>query len=333
MVKKALLIGINYNECDPSVKLKGCIEDVSNIKNMLVNDLGFQESHINVMTDHSGSTNKPTGMNILQTLNLFVADSVNCSEIWIHYSGHGSQMADNNNEELDSKDEIIIPCDYTTVGVINDDTLRFYINQMKCKVFMVMDCCNSGTNIDLPHHYEYTAVDASPIYSNENQYECENKTIYKISGCKDTQSSYSLWDFETYRYRGACTHSLIDTLKKYNYDISYGVLLNEMNVWMKQNMSDQNPTFSSTDKDCLDINFSATISNSYTPVKTNEELMREQINTLTQQVEYYKALYHNTTQESKMNIDTIIKEKDHHINMYNDYKREILKMLHNKYIV
>lgn len=327
-MKKALLIGINYLESDTPIQLKGCIKDVEYIKQMLINDLEFQEENIIVLNDLPTSTNKPTGMNILTILQQLVSESQNYSELWIHYSGHGSQITDNNSDETDTKDEVIIPSDYATVGVIRDDTLRFYLNQLKCKTFMVMDCCNSGTNIDLPHHYVYNQNEI--VYSNESKYESENTEIYKFSGCLDTQSSYSLWDFETYGYRGACTHALIDTLKEHNYDISYGSLLEKMNEWMVKNMSDQSPTFSSTNQNSLSVNFSQTITNNYTPVQTDEQLLQSKLDDTIKQLDYFKSLYYNTLQDNKQNIDNITEQLNDTTYKLNMYKGEFLTLLREK---
>jgi hypothetical protein len=253
-MKKALLIGINYIDYGGNIQLKGCINDVKLIKNMLVNDLSFNERDIIVLTDDNKDANlKPTTMNIYNTLKNIVSNSNEYTEFWFHYSGHGSYLTDNNNEEIDGKDEIIIPCDYKEFGVIDDDILRYLINQIKCRTFMVYDCCHSGSITDLPHQYIYKNNNFE--YIKQNNFSCENKNIFMISGCLDPQLSYGLYDFNTNSYIGACTHSLIDTLKKYNYNLTLENLLKNMNIWMHNNNSNQSPSLSSTNTDILNIHF------------------------------------------------------------------------------
>lgn len=308
-MKKALLIGINYNESPDEVKLQGCIEDVVDIKNMLINDLNYNSENIIQLTDNQSDNNyKPTTSNIMNYLQQCISESNTYSEFWLHYSGHGSQFTDNNGDELDGKDEVIIPSDYQTSGAIGDDTLRYLLNQIKCKTFIVMDCCHSGSNIDLPHQYRF--IDISNLqYTNQNQYECENKQIYKISGSRDDQVSLSMWDVETQGYRGACTHSIIDTLKKSNYDISLNQLIIDMNIWMNENMSNQCPTLASTDQDCLNINFSQIVSNNYTPILSENEKLKMEIDLLKQDIEYYKNMYANSVSQLNNEKNNIINEK------------------------
>ena len=42
-MKKALLIGINYINKDKEVQLSGCIDDVLNMKRMLITKMGYLE--------------------------------------------------------------------------------------------------------------------------------------------------------------------------------------------------------------------------------------------------------------------------------------------------
>lgn len=332
IMKKALIIGINYIGTD--ALLLGCIDDAKSIYEMLINDLSFNENDIVILTDDNEDPNKkPTGQNIMAYLEQMVHESNTYDEFWLHYSGHGSQFNDANNDEVDAKDEIIVPCDYATKGVIVDDYLRFFINQLKCRSFIVMDCCNSGSNIDLPHHYLY---DISGLqYINENKYESENKEIYKFSGSEDPQLSYSLYDIETRRYRGACSHSLIDILKKHNYNITLETLLREMNTWMNENMSSQNPTLSSTDISCLDVNFSTVIHNSYTPIQSTEEKLQMEIDILRQTIQYYKSLHQNTIKTVEIDINNL-KDENNLLDKQNkelEYKYDVFKnLLRDMYI-
>jgi len=104
MSKKALLVGINYK--GTSSELKGCITDVDNIKGYLLKN-GYSSQNITVLTDETAI--KPTRVNILKhLLELIVSDA---KTLFFHYSGHGSQTADDNGDESDGRDECLCPID------------------------------------------------------------------------------------------------------------------------------------------------------------------------------------------------------------------------------
>ena len=74
------------------------------------------------------------------------------SELWLSYSGHGSYYF--STRESDYQNEILCPSDYLTKGFISDDWLkREFVDKLPgdCKVFALMDCCHSGSNMDLPY--------------------------------------------------------------------------------------------------------------------------------------------------------------------------------------
>ena len=62
--KKALLIGINY--FGQSGELRGCVNDVNNIKQLIMSR-GFQESNMMILTDDQrDSRGHPTRQNIIE---------------------------------------------------------------------------------------------------------------------------------------------------------------------------------------------------------------------------------------------------------------------------
>jgi len=118
--KKALLVGINYTSI-PGITLKGCINDVVNMSHLLVDAFDYESANITVLRDDNNNKSLyPTRNNILNYLNNLVNQSGNLSEIWFHYSGHGSQVRDLNGDEADGLDEIIVPVDYRNNGFITD---------------------------------------------------------------------------------------------------------------------------------------------------------------------------------------------------------------------
>lgn len=76
----------------------------------------------------------------------------------MHYSGHGTKLRDDDrNEEADGYDEALVPLDFQQVGMLRDDDLfDILIKDLPDGVHMVslMDCCHSGTILDLPYIFK-----------------------------------------------------------------------------------------------------------------------------------------------------------------------------------
>lgn len=217
-MKKALLIGINYVRT-PESKLYGCINDAMSMRNMLVDAYGYDLDNVKVLRDDTNETNiLPSRDNILNSINELMNQSKNLSEIWIHYSGHGSSIQDYNNDEDDNRDEVVIPCDYNTKGLISDDQLRSLLDKAQCRVMITMDCCNSGTNWDIV--YSYPIKDNIILRRQENGKKMNNKNIFMIAGARDNQYAGDYFDFEMKIPMGVFTMSLLKCLRKRNHNIS-----------------------------------------------------------------------------------------------------------------
>lgn len=68
--------------------------------------------------------------------------------------GHGGKLRDDNGDEKDGYDETLVPLDYTSAGQIRDDDLyNMLVAGLKEGVYatFVMDCCHSGSVLDLPY--------------------------------------------------------------------------------------------------------------------------------------------------------------------------------------
>lgn len=145
MKKKALLIGINYQGTPDA--LNGCENDVFNIKNVLTSKMGYSDKNITVMTEKRGI--KPTKKNILNQIVKLINSAIkeNLDEIWFHYSGHGTNIRDNDGDEKDGRDECLCPVDYMHSGLIRDDLLHECFSHLpeKTRCICIMDCCHSGS--------------------------------------------------------------------------------------------------------------------------------------------------------------------------------------------
>jgi metacaspase-1 len=154
--RRALMIGINYTG-HAQGQLSGCHNDVRNMKEYIKDVHGFKEENITVLLDDEGYT-QPTRENMLQAYRNLVASAEPGDALFCHYSGHGGKIRDDElREESDNCDETLVPLDYQTEGQIRDDDLYdTLVKPLPESVHLVclMDCCHSGTVLDLPYIYK-----------------------------------------------------------------------------------------------------------------------------------------------------------------------------------
>eukprot|EP01026_Neomeris_dumetosa_P056908 TRINITY_DN5216_c0_g2_i1.p1 TRINITY_DN5216_c0_g2~~TRINITY_DN5216_c0_g2_i1.p1 ORF type:complete len:392 (-),score=33.55 TRINITY_DN5216_c0_g2_i1:184-1359(-) len=146
MVQRAFLVGCNYPGSD--CPLRGCVNDVNNMKSLLLNDFGFTDQNITIMIDTDDSALQPTGANIKNQLQQLVEQSQEGDVLFFHFSGHGTQVpGDPDQDEKDAKDEAIVPTD---MNLILDDDFRVIFKNMHpdVKFTMIADCCHSGGMLD-----------------------------------------------------------------------------------------------------------------------------------------------------------------------------------------
>src|SRR5712692_4457306 len=104
-MNKALLVGINAY---PGNELKGCINDVTDMRDLLQAKSGFGAADIRLLTDAQATTAE-----IGKGLDWLVAGVQPGDRILFHYSGHGAQMPTRNpSGEVDGLDEVICPVDF-----------------------------------------------------------------------------------------------------------------------------------------------------------------------------------------------------------------------------
>lgn len=144
MAKKALLVGIN--DYQGISDLRGCINDVTNMRDILKTYLRFTNGDIRVLVD-----NRATKANIISRLEYMVSKAKSGDFLVFHFSGHGSQIRDRDGDELkDHMDELICPYDMNWDGTfITDDTLNNIFTKLPKGVLLevFLDSCHSGTGL------------------------------------------------------------------------------------------------------------------------------------------------------------------------------------------
>lgn len=226
MVKKALLIGINYKGTED--ELRGCINDIKNIESILINNCDYLKENIKILTEEHDII--PNRSNMEKYINWLVSNCIQGDTLIFYYSGHGSYINDQNKDESDGKDEVLIPLDYEKNGIITDDWL--YNNMIMqvpigVKLWGFTDCCHSGTLVDLRYNYKslckykkgkiekgiaYIPSDWTDQYLfNIEKSKIVQGTINFFSGSLDSQTAADARINET--FQGAFTYCLLEFLK------------------------------------------------------------------------------------------------------------------------
>lgn len=224
--KKALIIGINYdNDSFEGDDLNGCENDMNRLSQWIQDKCHFKDEEITKLD--SKTATKENMLNELKKMVEFATVNPK-SELWLSYSGHGSHYF--SASESDYQDEILCPADYSTAGYISDNWLRKeFVNKLPydCKLFVIMDCCHSGSNMDLPYCLEDGIVNTRSFEGDINP----AAKVIKMSGCLDAQVSMDYYNSQMREFQGAFTNSFV---KSYSDDIVL-TYLDNLNAYLKSN--------------------------------------------------------------------------------------------------
>ncbi|KAJ1675923.1 Ca(2+)-dependent cysteine protease [Spiromyces aspiralis] len=159
--RRALLIGINYIN-NPKYRLRGCINDVHNMKRFLIEHFRFRESDMVILTDDQDNPKRiPTRDNILRAMKWLVDGAHMNDSFFFHYSGHGTTIKDTSGDEIDGYDEVICPADFTDPNagyILDDDMNEIMVRSLPpgARLTAIFDCCHSASALDLPFMYDHT---------------------------------------------------------------------------------------------------------------------------------------------------------------------------------
>ncbi len=141
-MNRALLVGINAY---PGNELSGCVNDITDMANFLVERCHFASSQVRLLTDGRATTDA-----IVKRLEWLVSGAKKGDRLFFHYSGHGAQVAsrDPKSQEVDGLDEVICPVDFdwSDARMVRDnDFARIFGKLPKGVEFVwVSDSCHSG---------------------------------------------------------------------------------------------------------------------------------------------------------------------------------------------
>ena len=223
-VKRALLIGIGKYEVLP--RLPGSKNDIELVRQVLLSRYGFAEKNIKVVRDEAA-----TRVGVLEALNNIVKEAGPNDVLYIHYSGHGSQVEDLNGDEPDDQlDETIVPQDGRMDGVpdITDDELEAIFAKIRTsQAVVVLDSCHSGTatrGLDVEVRARFVPTDTrvglykKTAVSTRSIVPMNKHTYVLFSGAAAHEEA--LDGPVDGRYHGFFTHSLFKSLQSSPTDAS-----------------------------------------------------------------------------------------------------------------
>eukprot|EP00933_Yihiella_yeosuensis_P061771 TRINITY_DN64617_c0_g1_i1.p1 TRINITY_DN64617_c0_g1~~TRINITY_DN64617_c0_g1_i1.p1 ORF type:complete len:373 (+),score=62.16 TRINITY_DN64617_c0_g1_i1:60-1178(+) len=248
---RALLVGVNYfGTC---AQLRGCINDVHNIRKLLIETYGWKPSNIRILTDDGNGNAMPTRQNIEGSLSWLAQDARPGDVLFFSFSGHGAQQEDPNGYEEDGMNETILPVDFETAGMMTDDQLGDFIVKPLpdgVKLISVMDCCHSGTGLDLPFSWDQGRrmwrEEVNPYHSKGD--------VLMFSGCEDDDTSSDASTFFG-AAGGAMSTAFCDCLRQ-NPNPTYPELLDKMHSHLWNRGFSQRPCLTSSQPFQVDRPFS-----------------------------------------------------------------------------
>ena len=223
-------------------ELAGCINDAVDMQKQVTTFFpSCKETRL--ITDETAM--EPTRANIIASLAWLISGLKPGENAMFHYSGHGGTVRDTNGDEVTGLDSCIYPMTGKTMQTITDDDLRGQLAVLVpvgCKLFVVLDCCHSGTAVDL--HCDWQAVSQTALSFTQNQkYLKTAGTVVFMSGCQDVQTAADTVNAAG-RPCGALTMALLDTWKAYGPAIKLKYLLWDVRKYLRERGYSQIPQLS-----------------------------------------------------------------------------------------
>jgi len=237
---------------------------------------GYTDQNITVLINE-----KATKKAIIQSLDNLFKISGPGDYIYIHFSGHGQQMLDDNGDEPDGLDEAIIPYDaqrrysegrYEGQNHLRDDELGLLLDKIRGKtgitgnLTVVLDACHSGTGTREEEDEDVYIRGIAYVFAPEN-YKTPPKTpgkwklhlnsgkhlspISVFGACLENQSNHEHYDKISKKHYGSLSYTFSSLLKEDLSGITYlefsERLKNKMNKLFNKKDWDQSPYYESTD--------------------------------------------------------------------------------------
>lgn len=258
MAKKAVLIGVNRYRV-PGNDLRGCVPDVKNMAELLQQRYEFDPDDISLITDF-----KATKEAIETAVTGLVRGARRGDVLLLHYSGHGSNVPDDDGDESDERDEILCPTDLDWNDPLRDDWLRSVFDGLADGVSLtvITDSCHSGTVTRaleppnapvieryLPSPWDLAAAESGRGLAGPTRGTRRHKPAADvvhvdipevlISGCRADQTSADA--AIAGGFAGALTYNLVEAVTESRTPLSYRELHDQTCAKLKRGRYEQVP--------------------------------------------------------------------------------------------
>ncbi|MEN4401517.1 caspase family protein [Mycolicibacterium senegalense] len=258
MAKKAVLIGVNRYRV-PGNDLRGCVPDVKNMAELLQQRYEFDPDDISLITDF-----KATKEAIETAVTGLVRGARRGDVLLLHYSGHGSNVPDDDGDESDERDEILCPTDLDWNDPLRDDWLRSVFDGLADGVSLtvITDSCHSGTVTRaleppdapvieryLPSPWDLAAAESGRGLAGATRGTRRHKPAADvvhvdipevlISGCRADQTSADA--AIAGGFAGALTYNLVEAVTESRTPLSYRELHDQTCAKLKRGRYEQVP--------------------------------------------------------------------------------------------
>ncbi|MBL9084517.1 MAG: caspase family protein [Planctomycetales bacterium] len=144
--KRALLMGINdYKNVSD---LRGCVNDVIDVQKLLTERFGFKSSDVHTLLDK-----QVVKQRFKKEWSWLTKDAGEGDSLVVFFAGHGSQIADENDDEDDGVDELLclydMDFDDPSTYILDDEWEKMIREAKGAHLTFIFDCCHSGTGLRL----------------------------------------------------------------------------------------------------------------------------------------------------------------------------------------
>ena len=261
LMRFALQVGID--EYQHVTALDGCVQDILDMKPVLVNKFGFPEANIQTLTNKQAT--HEAIVNAFKTHLIENAKKHPNAIVVFQYSGHGSQTDDENGDEGDELDETLVSVDSRDpqgkVFDITDDELNSLFEQLSqhtSNITFILDSCHSGTATRGETKVRRVARDvrpqpSQPPVSRGSSTQTRdgervdvlprNERYVTISGSRSTEVSNERRERFALKTNGAMSFHLIRALQRAKPETTYRELMEEVAKAVTLEFPAQHPQF------------------------------------------------------------------------------------------
>lgn len=187
----------------------------------------------------------------------------------IHYSGHGQQIQDNSDDELDGYDEALIPWDaqirmtdfYKGEKHLRDDEVKLLTDDLRAKLgpdgnlLLILDACHSGTGnrgdlaktrgTDIKFSEEGFVPPKKNDEANYDEFSmADNKELapmVTMSGAGQHELNYEYYDYEKDSSYGSLSYAVSQVLSNADENTTYRSLFDQIKIKMSTIAPRQSP--------------------------------------------------------------------------------------------